>query len=370
MTTLTCGREPDITVGISTDSGFKIEHTPDGPVARGVRIGIGFHWERRRDFLLDGKIDTRGGSGLFVTLPIERYLESVISSEMNPSAPAEFLKAHAVISRSWALGKILHTHQAGDSGKIDRHDHIECWTDSEAHSGFDVCADDHCQRFQGFASVNSEATNAVRATRGLVLLNADGSLTDARFSKCCGGRTELFSTCWQNVDYPELPSVADPYCDLSDLSPEKRNRLLQSILTDYDAETPDFYSWTRTVSPRLIEARVLELFGRRLGSVTDIKVLRRGPSGRASLLRITGTDATLDLGKELAIRRVLATDCLYSSAFEITRDPEGPFILHGRGWGHGVGLCQTGAARMAADGHTFTSILNHYYPGASLKAIY
>ncbi len=359
--------EPTITIGLCPENEGRIIQTPDGLKLEGFKIGRGFHWTQKRTITLEGNLFSKNGI-LLLELPLERYITSVISSEMNPQACREFLKAHAIISRGWALGKVMHLHHAG-GGQTKTDEQITTWTDTDAHHGFDVCPDDHCQRFQGFDITNEKTHEAVAATRGIVLTNHDGELTDARFSKCCGGRTEVFSTCWQDIYYPEMTSVADPYCDLSNLTKEERHKLLQNIMKDYDAATTDFFRWERIVSPNLINNRLIEIFNRDLGDIKEMSAVERGPSGRIKHLLITGTKGRLLLGKELAIRQALSSDCLYSSAFEIIRDNEA-FILRGRGWGHGVGLCQIGAARMAHEGATYKEILNHYYPGAILTKFY
>lgn len=370
MSILSINKEPDITVGICHEDECQIIH-PTNPKERirleGVNIGIDFHWKQRRNISIEGRLTQYHGM-LLLSLPLERYTTSVISSEMNPNSHIEFLKAHAIISRGWALGKIFKLHYSGGE-QINLNDTISVWSDTHEHNGFDVCADDHCQRFQGFDIINKQASEAVKETRGVVLTSKDNRLVDARFSKCCGGQTEVFSTCWQEVDYPEMTSVIDPYCDLSQLSDDARNNLLKSIMKDYDATTTDFFSWERIVSSGLIQHRLIELFGRDLGIISSLEVVERGKSGRIKYLRITGSKGSLTLGKELAIRRVLSPDCLYSSAFDIS-EIEGGFLLRGRGWGHGVGLCQIGAARMAYEGKTHVEILQHYYPGAILTKLY
>lgn len=340
-----------------------------------AEIGSDFHWRRTLHMRFPGEL-RRTAAGLVSSVDIETYLECVIASEMNPLAPKEFLKAHAIISRGWTLGKVLGTHRKDSAGKVRSHSTIIGWDDTARHDhdrdGCHICNDDHCQRYQGFPSdpeAAEAAKEAVEETRGLVLVAPDGSLVDARFSKCCGGYTELFSTCWQDEEQPCLEAFPDPYCDLSTMSEADRELLLRSAFRGYDRETGDFYRWNRDVPSSLIERRLRELFGRDLGETTSLLPLRRGPSGRISLLRIKGTKGELELGKELYIRRVLSESHLLSSAFD-SEPTEGGFRLTGRGWGHGVGLCQTGAARMAFDGASAADILRFYYPHSSLSKNY
>ena len=381
-----------VTIGIATDGRPVISREGAGrglTRVRNVAIGLGFHWQRTIECDFPGEIrrnpDPDSPYTLLNTLPLETYLECVVGSEMNPSAPPEFLRAHAIISRSWAAGKILHRHPAeppaATSVANGSHRVIIGWEDTSDHHGFHLCADDHCQRYQGVQPLSPEAREAIRATAGIVLTGPSGKIVDARFSKCCGGTTELFSTCWQDerrdTPAPEcLESFDDPWCDLSGLTPEDRDSLLRTILKDYDRTTGGGYRWQTDISARELRDRLRERHGIDIGEITAIEPLRRGMSGRISLLRLRGTTATLDLGKELYIRRLLSPDCLYSSAFEATLigDPTTDasignhltFRLRGKGWGHGVGLCQTGAAHMAVCGRSHTSILRFYYPNSTL----
>ena len=405
-----------------------------------VKIGINFHWEREEDQMFSGGLTVLpAGEGLVAinSVPVEDYLLSVISSEMNGDAPEEFLKAHAVISRSWLLARP--TLGGGDSetangianackGHSAEHsvsgglpDSVadsseECsdngperiirWYDREDHTLFDVCADDHCQRYQGLLRAgNANIRRAVEATRGLVLTDGpDGSICDTRFSKCCGGVSERFSACWADEDFPYLQAIRDnasenstsPAGSVPDLSDEQTARqwilsspeafcntadpgLLSTVLNSYDQETADFYRW----KVEYTQAGLSDLLRRRsgidFGDVLELRPLKRGASGRIIELLIQGTLRTVIVGKELEIRRWLSESHLYSSAFVVDtvyeQRPGGvhvpsKFILHGAGWGHGVGLCQIGAAAMSARGCTFDRILAHYFRGSSLTRLY
>ena len=287
---------------------------------------------------------------------------------MKATSSIEFLKAHAVISRSWLLAQIEKRKQYSDGGNnffsfIKKDDELIRWYDREDHTIFDVCADDHCQRYQGITKANNRAVeDAIRATRGQILMY-DGEICDARFSKCCGGITEEFQYCWENTPKPYLVSFKDPYCNTHD------RHILAQVLNDYDQETPDFYRWTVSYSQKELS----ELINRKLkddfGEITDLIPLERGKSGRIWKLKIVGTKNTLTIGKELEIRRALSETHLYSSAFDVEKK-DGQFILHGRGWGHGVGLCQIGAAVMGEQGFNYDQILLYYYRGADIKRIY
>lgn len=339
-------------------------------------IGKDFHWEKELAVSLPGDLhllypDTDCGSTeatefhLINILPVETYLECVVGSEMNPESPIEFMKAHAIISRSWVMGKILRSHPNGTTGMISDETVLIGWDDCGTHHAFDVCSDDHCQRYQGIQPVSQKALCAIRETAGKVLRDSSGRIIDARFSKCCGGTTELFSTCWQNHEMPGLESFCDPWCDLSNLSDSDRLDILKSILKDYDISSQGGYRWTSEISKEKVSKIIHDKFGHEraehVGEIQTIEPLKRGPSGRISLLKIIGKKGDLTLGKELWIRRLLSESHLYSSAFEI-EDTGDSFLLHGKGWGHGVGLCQIGAARMALEGASYREILSFYYP--------
>lgn len=308
-----------------------------------VVIGIDFHWQQKRTFKYAGglKFIVEGDRITAVNcIGMEDYLMSVISSEMKSSASIELLKAHAVISRSWLKAR-LKDHKAG-------------------HEHFDVCADDHCQRYQGLTmAVGDDVRRAIDRTWGQVL-EYGGDICDTRYSKCCGGRTELFSTCWEDVDLPYLQSVEDPFCDCENSS------ILSQVLNDYDLHTADFHDWTVQYTTDELSELVRTRTGIDFGTIVALEAVERGPSGRIKYLRITGTLREEVIGKELAIRKALSSSHLKSSAFEIEKSPDG-FVLKGRGWGHGVGLCQIGAAAMAAQGYDYRQILSHYYVGAEIK---
>lgn len=308
-----------------------------------VVIGIDFHWQQKRTFKYAGglKFIVEGDRITAVNcIGMEDYLMSVISSEMKSSASIELLKAHAVISRSWLKAR-LKDHKAG-------------------HEHFDVCADDHCQRYQGLTmAVGDDVCRAIDRTWGQVL-EYGGDICDTRYSKCCGGRTELFSTCWEDVDLPYLQSVEDPFCDCENSS------ILSQVLNDYDLHTADFHDWTVQYTTDELSELVRTRTGIDFGTIVALEAVERGPSGRIKYLRITGTLREEVIGKELAIRKALSSSHLKSSAFEIEKSPDG-FVLKGRGWGHGVGLCQIGAAAMAAHGYDYRQILSHYYVGAEIK---
>lgn len=370
----------NVRVGIYTAGEPVISHSTDHLCIENALMGVGFHWQRAYRLMLPPDAVVASSEGkhtsvpseeptVIATLPAEAYLRSVVSSEMNPAAPLEFLKAHAIIARSWLLRQIERS--AGDrpdytAGTDDKR--VIRIYDASAHSGFDVCNDDHCQRYQGEEAVTERAAEVVRLTEGLVLTDAEGRTADCRYSKCCGGTTELFSTCWQDTDYPYLISQADPWCE-----PLHQDDALEAVLKDYDRQTTsrDYYRWKRYVSAEGIASRLKEFTRRDIGDVKSITPLEAGPSGRVKLLRISGTAGDIEVGKELLIRRLLATDCLLSSAFTVERAGDGRdgFILHGRGWGHGVGLCQIGAASMAIAGHSAEDILAFYYPGTHIATI-
>lgn len=309
-----------------------------------VTIGIDFHWQRKRTLQYAGglKFVVEGDKITAINrIGIENYLLSVISSEMKSSASLELLKAHAVISRSWVMCNL------------------------RTHGIYDVCADDHCQRYQGIAMAQgTKVRDAIDQTWGQVL-RYDDAICDARYSKCCGGRTELFSTCWEDKDLPYLQSFEDAdkdgcFCDCED------SKVLSQVLNDYDTETRDFYRWSVRYSREELSALVARRTGIDFGEITALEPLETGPSGRIKYLRIVGTKRSEILGKELKIRRALSESHLKSSAFTV-RTEEDDFILDGRGWGHGVGLCQIGAAVMAEKGYDYKQILAHYYRGAEVR---
>lgn len=347
----------------------------------GVTIGVDFHWERKvtQKFAGTLKFIVDGGKVTAVNIVgVEDYLLSVISSEMKASAGLEFLKAHAVISRSWVMAQVEHrqSHVSRTPGPscpvsepVEGAEEYIKWFDHDDHTLFDVCADDHCQRYQGLTmAVGDTVRKAVDQTWGLVL-TSEGKICDARFSKCCGGRMELFSTCWEDKDYPylqPLPDTADcveggdVFCDTKD------EKILSQVLNDYDLETRDFYRWRTEYSRTEVSDLVRRRSGMDFGTIRDLVPVERGPSGRLKRLKVVGDKKTMIIGKELIIRRWLSDSHLKSSAFEVHWDGD-HLTLDGSGWGHGVGLCQIGAAVMAAKGYTFDRILLHYYPGSILE---
>ncbi len=359
-----------IDVGIPTDGSPQLDKQGEHTLLRNMVIGLGFHWQRTVEALLPGEILIADDNvyRIIDRLPVETYLECVVGSEMNPAAPEEFLKAHAVISRSWAYGKIDGIHSESVDGKIHTPRRIIDWQDTCDHIGFDVCSDDHCQRYQGMQPMNEKLKRAVRATSGICLYDSDGTILDARFSKCCGGHTEIFPTCWQDTDIPSLSGFEDPWCDLSALDNDKKELLLRSILKDYDQETGDGYRWSTKIGGQEIRCNLESKFGMDIGKILDLKILERGVSGRAKVIKIVGERDSVEIGKELMIRRLLAPTHLYSSWIDIEKDTDNPdtYLINGRGWGHGVGLCQIGAARMATEGYSYEDILAFYYPGSHL----
>ena len=349
-----------------------------------VVIGVNFHWERkeRQTFVGTLKLVVEADKICAINeLPIEQYLESVISSEMSATSSLELLKAHAVVSRSWLLAQMERRNKKleAKSGEnnffsfIKKDDELIRWYDREDHTIFDVCADDHCQRYQGITRVaNPHVAEAVKATSGQVLMS-EGQICDARFAKCCGGRTEEYQYCWDDTPKPYLVSVACPYCNTND------KRVIRQILNDYDQETHDFYEWTVEYTADELSRLVNEKMKLNLGRIVALEALERGKSGRIWKLRLHGVGGDVNqftIGKELEIRRILSESHLKSSAFDVEAkdlDADGlptRFVLHGRGWGHGVGLCQIGAAVMGDEGKTYEEILKHYYKNADINKIY
>lgn len=367
-----------------------------------VTIGINFHWERQetQSFIGTLKLVVYEGKITAINiLPAEDYLTSVISSEMNATSSLEFLKAHAVVSRSWLLAQIekrkAMSKKQGDFFSFVKTDteYIR-WYDREDHTIFDVCADDHCQRYQGITkATNQSVAEAVKATRGQVMMYKN-SICDARFSKCCGGITEEFDTCWENKKYPYLTAVRDDKNDaaMPDLTIEEEadkwirstpdgfcnthdKHILSQILNNYDQETTNFYRWkvlyTQEELAELIRANTKCDYGQ----IIDLIPVERGKSGRISKLKIVGTLKILIIGKELEIRRTLSDTHLFSSAFVVDKGPQQDdapawFELTGAGWGHGVGLCQIGAAVMGEKGYNYNDILLHYYKDADIRKLY
>ena len=393
----------EIAVGVMTAP--KIEavipgphSTPERPtfLLKNVRIGIGFHWDRLEDQEFEGTLEIRdnadGTQTAINRLDVEDYLSSVITSEMSATSSLELLKAHAVISRSWVLRPIISPSTCTDKPDLSDPDRHVVWYERDAHEGFDVCADDHCQRYEGITRRDEHpeaATNvqkAIDATRGQVLMY-DGKVCDARFYKSCGGATELFENAWANEHYPYLEAVRDEIgTPLPDLTIEENAqefirtspsaycnttdaRVLSQVLNNYDQETKDFYRWTVQYTAAELSDIIRERSGIDFGEILDLVPIKRGPSARLYEMQIVGSKRTIVIGKELEIRKWLSRSHLYSSAFVVDRNENGDFILTGAGWGHGVGLCQIGAAVMADKGYTYEQILAHYFPGSELKTI-
>ena len=332
-----------IRVGILTAPKIEFEQREKTFILKNVRIGIGFHWDRHEDQEFAGQLEIRnnadGTQTAINTIDLEEYLCSVISSEMNASSPMELLKAHAVISRSWAIRAMEHSN----------------------HEGFHVCADDHCQRYEGLLRMNERAVQAVRETAGQVL-TFNNEICDCRYYKCCGGKTEIWRTCWEDIDVPYIQSVTCDYCK----SPSPK--VLRLVLNDYDQETKDFRDWKVTYTAEELSEIIRSKSGIDFGQIVDLIPLHRGASGRIDSLKIVGTKHTEVIGKELKIRYWLSKSCLYSSWFEVGKSQlTNQFTLIGHGWGHGAGLCQIGAAVMASEGHKYEDILAYYYVGSRLS---
>lgn len=369
-----------------------------------VVIGVNFHWERRENQRFSGSarfIIEDGRLTIINILPVEDYLLSVISSEMSAHASLELLKAHAVISRSWLLAQISKNKDITDSGETysactETADERCKWYDREDHVNFDVCADDHCQRYQGVTRQSTpKVAEAIAATRGQVLMY-DGELCDARFSKCCGGVFEQFENCWEpkhykylrarldNVDENNFPDLTveenatkwilsrpEAFCNTSD------TKILSQVLNNYDQETTDFYRWKVDYTREELSEIACRRSGIDFGQIVDLVPMERGTSGRIVRMKIIGTKRTMIFGKELEIRKTLSNSHLYSSAFVVERHDVDPstnlpvsFTLHGAGWGHGVGLCQIGAAVMGARGYDYRKILAHYFVDAEISSLY
>ena len=400
--------------------GFEPESDSGRFILNNVRIGIEFHWEQEMQQCFEGAllIKTENHRLLAINrIALERYLYSVIASEMNARAHTEFLKAHAVISRSWLLAQLGTNTQTAQTGPAAPENQPESptapenqpespaapenrsdspaerirWYEREAHTQFDVCADDHCQRYQGLLEVDTpQVKTALSSTHGMVLCSGE-DICDARFSKCCGGLTESFESCWADtrlpylvskpdlIPAPDRSSYADPegfilgnppsFCNTNDKG------ILEQVLKDYDFQTRDFFRWTVSYDARELSDLFKQRSGLDLGLLSDLEALERGGSGRIVRLKVTGSKGSLIIGKELEIRRCLSKTHLYSSAFVVDKvlDEQGKvrqFILHGAGWGHGVGLCQIGAAVMAEQGYKFEQILEHYYPNTQIKQLY
>lgn len=368
-----------------------------------VTIGVNFHWERKEAQTFLGKlrfIVEDNNICAINELPVETYLTSVISSEMRATSSLELLKAHAVISRSWLLAQI--EQRKAENNNVEKQpsffktdEEIVRWYDREDHKRFDVCADDHCQRYQGITkAANKHVVEAIQQTAGEIL-TSHGEICDARYSKCCGGAVEEFQYCWENIKKPYLQALPDalpdstPLPDLTDeavacqwilSSPDAfcnttDQKVLSQVLNDFDQETTDFYRWSQTYSQTEVKQLLEEKLEVQFGDIIDLVPLSRGKSGRIYRLKIVGKERTLIIGKELEIRRALSKSHLYSSAFivekaDIKDGVPQKFIIKGAGWGHGVGLCQIGAAMMGKQGYRYEEILLHYYKGAEITKAY
>ena len=369
---------------------------------KAVTIGVDFHWQRQEDQRFKGALNLVATDKGIVTInqvDVEEYLTSVISSEMSANASKELLKAHAVISRSWLLAQVEKNFSLNGSvtpykSCYRNNETLIRWYDREDHDLFDVCADDHCQRYQGITRAsNPVVQKVVHETRGEILTDGE-TICDTRFSKCCGGVTEQFEHCWEPVPhsyltalrddsrettFPDLTqeeeaqkwirSAPDAFCNTSDKA------ILRQVLNNYDQETTDFYRWKVSYKQEELAELIHRKSGIDFGQILDLVPVSRGTSGRIEMLKIVGTHRTFTIGKELEIRRTLSETHLYSSAFVVDKedmqfDIPGRFVLTGAGWGHGVGLCQIGAAMMAGEGYDYRQILSHYFPGAFVEKRY
>lgn len=379
------------------------------PVSRGssfnlndVTIGINFHWERKENQSFKGALKFIIENGKITAIneiEVEEYLISVISSEMSATASLQLLKAHAVISRSWLLAQIQKNKDITESEKVystmvDTGDELIKWYDREDHTRFDICADDHCQRYQGITKASTEIVRqAINETRGLLLMYS-GKICDARYSKSCGGVFEEFGNCWEEQEHPYLVKKRDSTTDnfIPDLTNEEEaqkwilsspeafcnstdTKVLSQVLNNYDQETVNFYRWIVEYEQKELSQLILKRSGIDYGDILDLEPIKRGTSGRLIKMKIIGTKKTKTIGKELEIRRTLSPSHLYSSAFVVEKEIDSngfpsKFILKGAGWGHGVGLCQIGAAVMGEKGFKFDEILLHYFVGASIEKLY
>jgi stage II sporulation protein D len=392
---------------VVVEAGDEITLVPSDPgidsfTLHAVTIGVAFHWQRNEDQTFRGRlkfiIENSSITAVNI-LPVEDYLLSVISSEMSATSSAELLKAHAVISRSWLLAQMektarLKTGKGKYTTSVVTDTEITRWYDREDHSNFDVCADDHCQRYQGITRASTQIVEqAVHETSGEVLIY-ENLICDARYSKCCGGITELFENAWEPVNHPYLQKITDrkqqPDGFNKDLTQETNavawikgapdsfcntndKKTLSQVLNNYDQETNDFFRWKVTYPQTELSALVREKTGIDFGLITELEPVARGTSGRIIRLRVKGEKKIMIIGKELEIRKALSRTHLYSSAFVVEKNligGETHFILHGAGWGHGVGLCQIGAAVMGASGYSYRDILTHYFRTADLRKIY
>lgn len=382
---------------------FEPNDTQSSFTLEDVTIGVNFHWERKEAQTFLGKlrfIVENNNICAINELPVETYLISVISSEMRATSSLELLKAHAVISRSWLLAQ-MEQRKAENNNAVKQpslfktDEEIVRWYDREDHKHFDVCADDHCQRYQGITkAANKHVVEAIKQTAGEILTSR-GEICDARYSKCCGGAVEEFQYCWENIRKPYLQALPDTIPDTTSL-PNLTNeavarqwilsspnafcnttdqKVLSQVLNDFDQETTDFYRWIQIYSQAEVKQFLEEKLAMQFGDIIDLIPMERGKSGRIYRLKIIGTQRTLIIGKELEIRRALSKSHLYSSAFvvekvDIKDGVPQQFVIKGAGWGHGVGLCQIGAAMMGVQGYRYDEILLHYYKSAEITKAY
>ncbi len=377
---------------------FEPKHKDASFTIKDVVIGINFHWERKEDQEFQGALKLIVENDTITAINIisvEDYLTSVISSEMSATASLELLKAHAVISRSWLLAQIeknreIIAQEEKYTTFIETEDERIRWYDREDHVNFDVCADDHCQRYQGITRANSNidiVKQAIEETRGQVL-KSENKICDARFSKCCGGIVEEFQNCWEDTKFPYLVKLRDDDStkDIPDLTQEQESikwihtrpsafcntqdkKVLSQVLNNYDQETTDFYRWQVLYTQTELSELAYRRSGIDFGTIQELIPIERGTSGRLIKLKIVGSKKTMTIGKELEIRRTLSESHLYSSAFTVDKKDD-QFILTGAGWGHGVGLCQIGAAVMGEKGYQYNQILLHYYIDATIEKLY
>lgn len=362
-------------------------------VLKGVTIGINFHWEQQEDQTFEGDLELKIIDGKIQAINhilLEKYLLSVISSEMSATSNSEFLKTHAIISRSWLMAQLENSKKESVFKKTENEKEIITWFDREDHTDYDVCADDHCQRYQGVSKASTKAVRqAIEATRG-IFLTYENKVCDARFYKCCGGATEHFEDVWQPEHHPYLLKIwdgekstntygdltvegkaksfildkPDVYCNTSD------QEILSQVLNDFDQSTADFFRWKVDYAQDELSELIKKRSGIDFGDIIDLIPLERGESGRIIKLKIVGSIRTMIIGKELLIRKYLSESHLYSSAFVVEKSIDNTFSLSGAGWGHGVGLCQIGAAVMSEKGFNNKEILLHYFPNSELKRLY
>jgi SpoIID/LytB domain protein len=337
-----------------------------------VPVGTGYHWEQKEDrtypetmiFLLD----VNGKLAAVNAVPVETYLEGVVPSEMHPNFPEEALKAQAVAARSKALANLGLVHSADP---------------------FDFCSDVHCQVYGGLSKTAASANRAVKKTAGLVLWEG-GKIIDAVYGGVCGGHTEDVDKAWRTAPKRHLQGIADgprqlkryePLDDESNVrswiqdSPPSYCNTLTGSLPDALNYTKKYFRWEVTLPQDELRSQIERRLGRNLGAVRDLIPISRGVSGRITKLKIVGTNGEQIVEGELNVRKCLSSTTLWSSCFIVERKdggsaPPESFTLRGAGWGHGIGMCQTGAAIMALKGYGFDRILKHYYKNVRIKKLY